>query len=113
MHHAASLRRMHTLWAYCLVHEVVLHCCVHTQVPIVLDADSVKGPLKEWVAGAAVANSIKASFRAFLESYASYAARVAFDRSKLVAPHAGRWRHASKSDLLCVSVDLRILVCQA
>jgi hypothetical protein len=38
------------------------------QVPIVLDADGVKGPLKEWVATVEVATSIKQSFRAFLET---------------------------------------------
>jgi hypothetical protein len=37
-------------------------------VPIVLDADAVKGTLKEWVATAEVAVSIKRSFRVFLET---------------------------------------------
>jgi hypothetical protein len=37
-------------------------------VPIILDANSVKGPLKDWVTKAEVAGSIKASFRQFLET---------------------------------------------
>lgn len=40
-------------------------------VPIVLDANSVRGPLKEWVATAQIAGAIKASFRQFLETCAS------------------------------------------
>ena len=39
-------------------------------VPIVLDANSVKGPLKDWVGTAQIAGAIKASFRQFLETCA-------------------------------------------
>jgi hypothetical protein len=34
----------------------------------VLDADGVKGTLKEWVSSAEVAHSIKQSFRNFMET---------------------------------------------